>query len=276
MNRTLRLVLVVGVGTLAVVLMLTGFQRQMMFFPTRASAEQLAQLAAESGLEPWMAKGNRIGWKLETEAPSANVIVFHGNAGMAVQRAYFIPILRAAFPGSSIHILEYPGYGDREGSPSESSMVEAAVEGIESLEKSRLPLYLVGESIGTGVASLAAGKKPDGIRGLLLITPFDSLVSVAKIHYPVLPVGLIMTDKFESAKALAGLEIPMFTLIAEDDRTIPAQLGEKLYDGYEGPKGKVVVPAAGHNDVTTRVSPGDWKKIGESIREGLGAPSSGN
>jgi len=270
MNFATRLVLVLGLGSIVVLVMLTGFQRKMMFFPSGGTAQELLEAARTAGLEPWTANGQRIGWKAEPPAPSSNVIVFHGNAGNAVQRSYFLPIAEAAFPGSAIHILEYPGYADRKGSPSEDSLVEAAVEGIDELTSdSETPLYLVGESIGTGVASLAAAKRPDKIDGLLLITPFDSIANAAAIHYPMIPVHLILSDRFESAKALKGLDIPLYAVIAENDDVIPAKLGEQLYQGYNGPKAKLVVLNAGHNDVTLRVPDAEWRKIGAQLRAGL-------
>jgi uncharacterized protein len=236
-----------------------SLQRSMIFFPSRAPAAELDALATLSGFVRWTAPdGTPIGWKTSGDPPSQTAILFHGNAGHALHRAGLVGRLIEASPGLAVHILEYPGYGDRDGSPSEASLTAAAIEAIEAVHGRPL---LVGESIGTGVACLAASAAPEKIAGLLLITPFDSLVSVAQHHYPWFPVRWIMTDRFDSAKALKNFPGPAAFVIAEHDEITPPESGQKLHDTYQGKKRLLVVKGARHNDATSRIPLPQWQNL---------------
>ena len=154
------------------------------------------------GLLPWLdVDGNFIGWR-SRQGAGIPVLLLHGNAGHSLHRSYFVSRLRDAGVAPPIFILEYPGYGARPGTPTESNLVAAAVKAIDLLDQ---PVILVGESLGTGVACGAASQRPGSVRGLLLITPFDSLIAVAKKHYPWAPVSLILRDRYESSRALQKL-----------------------------------------------------------------------
>jgi uncharacterized protein len=236
-----------------------SLQRSMIFFPTRAPAAELDALAELSGFARWKTPGGTpIGWKSLDGNPSRPAIIFHGNAGHALHRAGLADRLREASPDLTVHILEYPGYGDRDGSPSEASLTAAAIEAIEAVQGRPL---LVGESIGTGVACLAASAAPGKIAGLLLITPFDSLVSVAQHHYPWFPVRWLMTDRFDSSKALKDFTGPAAFVIAEYDEITPPESGQKLHDTYQGKKRLLVVKGARHNDATSRIPLPQWQDL---------------
>ena len=92
------------------------------------------------------------------------------------------------------------------------------------------PLVLLGESLGTGVACAVAAQRTDSIKGALLITPFDSLASVAKKHYPWAPVSLILQDRYDSSRALQDLRLPLAIIVAEDDHIIPVDSAIRLFE----------------------------------------------
>lgn len=116
------------------------------------------------------------------------------------------------------------------------------------------------------MASALAAEAPGRISGLILLTPFDSLVSVAASHYPWLPVGLLMVDRFDSAAALGGLDIPVVFVVAGDDTVTPTQLGLRFSDGYGGPKEMLLVEGAGHNDVVGALGLDDWQRFLRFVR----------
>lgn len=250
---------------LAMTAFLALAQNSMTYFPSRADEATLAQLAADAGLEPWRdAAGYVIGYRSLAPAhdprPRASVLVLHGNAGCAVDRAGFVPLLRTALPDKalSIHILEYPGYGARAGDPSQDSLLGAAAEAV-SLAPAGEPLVLLGESIGSGVAAGVSARNPACIAGLVLLTPFDSLASVAQHHYPLLPVRLLMRDQYPAADWLRTLRNPAVFILAGNDEIVPAEFGQKLHDAYDGPKKLIIAPGAGHNDIVFRLGAVDWR-----------------
>ena len=94
----------------------------------------------------------------------------------------------------------------------------------------------------------------------MLITPWDRLEHVAQHHYPWLPVGWLLRDRYDSAAHLAGFERPVLVVVAEHDDIVPAQFGRALHDALRGPRRLVVVGAAGHNDWTARVDAAWWQQ----------------
>lgn len=262
----LRTLVLVFVGFCVVIFAL---QRSMMFYPQRADRAAMERSAAAAGLLPWELDGRLIGWKTREGGQEYPMLVLHGNAGHAAHRGYLSSLLQSVAPEPmpAVYILEYPGYGSRDGSPSERAFVEAAVEAMEALAAEGAgKIILVGESIGSGVAAGAAAERPALVGGLLMITPFNSMVSLAKHHYPFLPVGLLLRDRFESSRNLRGLEAPMVVILAERDNVVPARFGRKLYEDYEGPKLIIEAPASGHNELLDHLPDDEWRRAIEFLR----------
>ena len=177
----------------------TLLQRDLIYVPTKLTPEFAEGAAAKVGFIPWRnAAGQLMGWKLPANfKPAGSVLIVHGNAGWAMNRAYMAKPIHAAAP-LDVYILEYPGFGAREGSPGEASLLAAADEAFENLPKN-LPAYVVSESLGTGVASHLAQKYPSTVAGLALFVPFDKLASVAENHVPFIPAYFLLWDRFDPA-----------------------------------------------------------------------------
>ena len=228
-----------------------AFQRMLIYYPETADSGRLETQAAREGLLPWHnADGTFIGWRTQHGAGTP-LLLLHGNAGHSLHRSYFVSRLNDAEIAPPIFILEYPGYGARPGTPTESNLVAAAVEAIDLLGQ---PVILAGESLGSGVACGAASQRPGSIRGLLLIAPFDSLVAVARKHYPWAPVSLILRDRYDSSSALHKLRAPLAVIVAEEDAIVPVDSAIRLFDSYSGPKKAWRVPGSGHNEVLHDIS----------------------
>jgi pimeloyl-ACP methyl ester carboxylesterase len=248
--------LVYAVFIVAVVI----FQRRLIYFPTRLSTDVAERAAASKGLVPWRnGSGQIIGWKLPSNgARVASVLVAHGNAGSAIDRDYYArPIHQAV--AVDVYLLEYPGYGMRAGSPSITSLLAAADEAFDLLPANE-PVYIVGESLGSGVAAHLAGTRRNKVAGLMLFMPYDNLVSLAQSKMPFLPVSLVLRDRFAPDKWLAEYRGPIKVLLAGADEVIPAKFGRRLYDGYAGPKDLQIIPGGRHNDVAGR-TPAWWKDV---------------
>lgn len=238
---------------------LSMFARKLLYFPTHVPVEQARLIAAREGFEPWLNEaGEVIGWKRQSAINSTlpRMLITHGNGGCAVFRIDYLDNLQKVQP-CDVYILEYPGYGARPGSPTETSFFQAGEQALRLLEKQKGgPIYVVGESLGTGVASYLAGTHPRSIAGVLLIAPYHNLTDVAQFHFRILPVSWFLRDKFQSAEHLRVYHGPLAVLVGGRDTVVPAIFGRQLYDAYAGPKKLWEVPTAGHNDLP--IEPVEW------------------
>jgi uncharacterized protein len=103
-----------------------------------------------------------------------------------------------------------------------------------------------GESLGAGVALALALERPPA--ALILRSPFSSAVDVGRFHYPWLPVGLLLKDRFPSIERVGRIASPMLFIAGERDRIVPASQTRALFDAASGPKELFVLPDADHND----------------------------
>lgn len=252
-------------GFVLVCLLLFLGQRRLMYFPDRMTEEAALRRAVRSGFVPWRdGEGRLMGWRCPAPAApvQACLLVFHGNAGSALDRDY----LARAFQGPAmtgaveVCVLEYPGYGCRPGEPGEAAFLAAASAALDALKAEGLPVVILGESIGSGVASRLAGLRPMDVAGLILVTPYTSFPAVARHHYPFFP-SFLVRDTFKAAHALRGFRGPVAFLVAGRDEVVPAPLGMALHAGYGGPKGLWIEDRATHNTLDYDPTRPLWEEI---------------
>ena len=255
-TKTLRVFLTIATVYGSLLICGCAWQRKLLYFPTKIPAGDVEQASARSGLEPWRnVAGKIIGWKLAASTTSTgSVLVIHGNGGCALQRGYIArPIHEAA--AFDVFILEFPGYGMREGSPSMKSLLAAGEEAFALLPKDK-QVYVVSESIGTGVAAHLAKTFPKGVAGMVMFVPYDSLPSLAQSKMPLLLPYFFLVDRFEPAAWMQDYRGPINVVLAERDEVIPKKFGQRLFDSYAGTKVLQIVPGAGHSDVAEQ--PPEW------------------
>src|SRR6185503_4477507 len=199
-KRTIITVALVATGIyLVAALVLTLAQRKLMYFPDKPSAAEAETFGRRHGFSNWEnAASQTIGWKrLCASVPTrGQVLILHGNAGWALNWRHYAQGLQNVEP-LDIYILEFPGYGTRSGKPTQKSLFAAAEEAMALLERNG-PVYLVGESLGTGVAAYLAGTHPRSVAGVFLVAPYNNMTAVAKAHLPLFPAGLMLRDKYPS------------------------------------------------------------------------------
>jgi pimeloyl-ACP methyl ester carboxylesterase len=240
----------------AATLLAYALQRSLIYYPSHARLDTLESLATREGLLSWRNNDQRfIGWRTQ-DGRGFPVLILHGNAGHAFHRSHVVSRLRKAGITSPIYILEYPGYGAREGAPTENSLVTAALEAIDLLPRR---IVLLGESLGSGVACQAAARRRESVAGLVLLTPFDSLMTVARKHYPVVPSGLILKDRYQSSRALQEFHGPVSVIMADQDTIIPPESTRRLFESYSGPKKLWRLPRSGHNELLWDISDADLR-----------------
>jgi fermentation-respiration switch protein FrsA (DUF1100 family) len=192
------------------------------------------------------------GWFLAAKGRSpgkkATVLVFNGNAGDRSSRA---PLAEAfARGGYSVFLFDYRGYGGNPGSPTENGLrsdaraAQSYLAARPDVDPSKL-LYF-GESLGTALAIRLAVERPP--LALVLRSPFPSLADVGRIHYPFLPIRLLLTDQHASAEAVTAIRCPVLIVAGERDRIIPAELSQRVFESLPGEKRFLLVPGADHND----------------------------
>lgn len=271
-GRSLRVLLLSYMGFC---LIMFALQRRMIFLPENFSAEDNLRRAAQVGMEPVEVEGRFIGWQAVPEEADQAILIFHGNAGSAVHREYFIYLFRnlPATENHAIFILEYPGYGHRSGRPSERAWQQAGVELLDYAEEHFDEILLVGESLGGGVAAYLAGLRPDRIQGVLMITPFDQLNSIAKHHYPWLPTGLLLLDRFNNVRNLQDYDGPLGIVVAENDGVIPMDASRRLYEGFSGENKRFMIQeGADHNTLYYGPGLSFWEELTDFLR-GVGEDS---
>ena len=261
-----RILLTVAIAYLFLCACAFLYQRSLLYFPTKIPADAVEAIAREHGFSPWkISDGQIIGWKIPAATTATgSVLIVHGNAGCALGRDYIAQPIHAV-ADVDVYVLEYPGYGAREGSPSKRSLFAAAEKAFQRLP-SGLPRYVVSESIGTGVACELARNHPAEIAGLALLAPYDKLAAVAQRRMWFLPAYFLLLDRFDPAEGLKHYHGPVQFVVAGADEILGPDTGRKLFDRYAGPKQLEFIPGAQHNDVSGQ--PADWwRKVFRFWRE---------
>lgn len=235
---------------LAVCVTMAVAQRSLVFFPRVCDSAQVARTARAAHLEIWTNdQGAYIGLKRPSPAQPAegSVLILYGNGGTAVGCAHYVDDIQN-IAAMDVYILEYPGYEDRPGRPSEASFFAAAVNALKMIPTNK-PIYLVGESLGSGVASYLAGTFTNRIAGIVLISPFTSVTAVGQGRYPFLPVSLLLVDRFPSQEYLRDYHGKVAITVDGRDNVVPEKFGLRLYKSYDGAKKLWKFPAGRHCEI---------------------------
>ncbi|RJG14959.1 alpha/beta hydrolase [Massilia cavernae] len=134
------------------------------------------------------------------------------------------------FPGMSVLAVNYRGYGDSQGDPAEECMVEDGCMLFDWLAaRSHVDpkrVAVVGRSLGSGVAVQVALKRP--AHSVVLITPYDSILALAKRRFRAVPVEFVLRHRFETIKYASELKAPTYVLRAASDDVVPHSHTDQL------------------------------------------------
>ncbi len=216
---------------LLILLVVFLLQRKMLYFPTRFTQEQQDELMVDLNLKPWPSANDLQGIMSGNPLIDAKgtVLVFHGNAGVALHRTYYIDALQKL--GYRVIIAEYPGYGIRSGKPSEAVLIKDGIATAKmALHEFKKPLFLCGESLGSGVVAGIVASQEVPVKGLLLITPFDAMNKVAQHHYWFFLARWLLLDKFDNVSRLRDFKGNIAVLLAGQDDVVPNRRTKVLFD----------------------------------------------
>lgn len=195
------------------------------------------------------AEVNASGTRMYVSPDSAPVIVlYHGNAGSACDRAWYADLFRAA--GYSYAIVEYAGYSN---DPRQTThdLIKQDVENVIAYfaETNRPIVGVVGESIGSGPASYHVSLAP--APELLLITPFTDLADLAQDRFWFYPTALLVDNAFDNESNLQEYAGNVTIIHGTEDQVVPFRFGQALYENLRTEKTLVAIEGAGHNDLLT-------------------------
>lgn len=191
-------------------------QRDLLYFPTpEAHSTQAQEVWIESHQQRLKL------WQIHQHKPA--IIYFGGNAE-AVENN--IPEFDQALAEHTVYLVNYRGFGGSSGKPSEQALFEDALTIYDAIKDKHDNISVIGRSLGSGVAVYLATQRD--IDKIVLVTPYDSIKNVAKSHYPIFPVSLVLKDHFDSVSRSGLLTQPILVLLADHDMTVFRKNSEAL------------------------------------------------
>jgi len=268
-------VLRIAVGTaLGLPILLYLMQDRLLFFPQPLREEDLTRIrsafpeaaeisiAADDGtaLRGWLVRHSR-------DDPSPLLIYFGGNA----EEVSWLIQQHARLPGWSLLLMNYRGYGASGGKPGETALFADALSIYDAMrvrpEFRGERVAVMGRSLGSGVAVYLASRRP--LAGAILVTPYDSITSLAQAHYPYLPVRWLLKHPFDSLALAPSLRQRALVLAAEQDVVIPPRHARTLYEAWAGPKSWYQLPDTDHDGISDH--PDYWPLIARFL-QGIESP----
>lgn len=199
------------------------------------------------------------GWlvKNSSKKPSPLLIYFGGNA----EEVSGLIKKSNLLSGWSLLLVNYRGYGLSEGSPSQKALFQDAVWLYDTLTQRAdidpKKVVAFGRSLGTGVAVHLAAQRH--LKGVILVSPYDSIRSVAQRVYFYVPVSLLLKHPFDSLALAPSIKVPMLALIAEHDKIIPHSHSDALIDAWGGVTEYHQIPNSNHDNIV--IGQGYWENI---------------
>jgi fermentation-respiration switch protein FrsA (DUF1100 family) len=188
-------------------------------------------------------------WQLHPHARPA-LIYFGGNAEDAAAN---LSDFDTAFPDRAVYVVNYRGYGGSTGRPSEAALVSDADAIFDWVVTHHGPVAVAGRSLGSGVATALAARRP--IERLILVTPYDTMANVAAEHLFWIPVRWLLKDQYDSLQRIAKVRAPVLAVVAERDEVISRARSNALIHRIPlALRHTLVIADATHNDISASPS----------------------
>ena len=236
-KKILKILLVLFFVYLILLVFLYFYQRSLLYHPNENnySGDNLTvkvekvkvQTSDNLKLNGWFHKKNLSDYK--------TIIYFHGNAGTLDNRIHKLNHFKDI--DVNFLIIAWRGFSGNEGKPTEDGLYidgKSAVNWVleQGIKEENIVLY--GESLGTGITLEIAQNK--NFAGVILETPFTSMVDAAKNFYPYIPVNLLLKDRYENEKKVRSINIPIMIMHGEKDTIVPFSMGKKIFEIANEPK----------------------------------------
>ena len=212
-------------------------QRNLLYHPFENNYNKdKANFSYEEIFIPTSNENNLKAWFHKKDLKQKKTLVFfHGNAGDLRNRIYKLNLIKDF--DINFLIVAYRGFSGNKGKPSETGLYEDARNTLDWLVKQGVKedkIILYGESLGTGVSVEVAQNKK--FAGIILESPFTSMVDAGKFYYFYLPVSLLLKDRYETVKKLKNIKIPILVMHGKKDKIVPFHMGQKVFEKANQPK----------------------------------------
>ncbi len=251
MNGVLKMLTMLAAAYGVVLGLVFLFQPRLVYFPMKGSygaTPQAYGLAFERVTLPTEDGEKLAAWWIPAPAPArGTVLLFHGNAGNIAHRIDYAKMFHGM--GYSTLLVDYRGYGESTGTPSEQGTYRDASASWNWLTTQRgikaSDIVIFGESLGGGVATwLAANHSP---RALILASTFTSIPDLGTEVYPWLPVRWLSRIHYNNIENLGKISTPVLIAHSSGDEIIPFAHGKRLYAAVREPKAFLEL-RGGHNE----------------------------
>lgn len=251
MRMLINLLITALIAYLGLVLLVYLAQSRLIYFPEPGreivSTPDQIGLAYESVKIATANDETLHAWYVPAPDAKATILFFHGNAGNISHRIDYLPMFHRL--GYNTLIIDYQGYGQSSGSPSELNTYQDARAAWQFLteEKNIAPaqIILYGESLGGAIATWLAANENPGL--LILASTFTSVPDMAEKIYPFLPVRLIARINYNTLELLQSITAPVLVAHSPQDEVVPFEHGQRLYQAAAEPK-QFLTLQGGHNN----------------------------
>ncbi|QRX84540.1 alpha/beta hydrolase [Glaciimonas sp. PAMC28666] len=243
---------IVALGWLIFTTAVAVTQRKLIFKPVRVKEVERPQSIGHR-TRPVVLRsmdGTRLsGWLLIPRAPGPHpAVVYFG--GRSEEVSWVARDAWRMFPNMTVLAINYRGYGDSEGIPGELKMIEDAHMlfdwMVEHQHVTAGKIAVVGRSLGSGVAVQLAVSRP--VAAVVLITPYDSLLAIAKRRFPSIP-GFVLRHRFDSVKHAPLLSAPTFIVRAASDDVVPGSHTDSLVAKLTSVLQDETIPDSDHSTI---------------------------
>jgi dipeptidyl aminopeptidase/acylaminoacyl peptidase len=195
--------------------------------------------------------GTRLcGWLMTPRTPGPHPAVLYFG-GRSEEVSWVVRDAGSLFPNMTVLALNYRGYGNSHGMPDETLLVEDGCTLFDWLaalgQVDGRRIAVVGRSLGSGVAVQVAKERP--AHSVVLITPYDSILAIAKKKFRAMPIEYMLRHRFESIKHAPSLKVPTYVLRAEVDDVVPHSHTDQLCEKLANLILDDVVPASDHMNI---------------------------
>jgi fermentation-respiration switch protein FrsA (DUF1100 family) len=174
-------------------------------------------------------------WYAPAPPGRPTVVIFPGKSGSLRSQGYRLQRFKGARMGALL--LAYRGYSGNAGRPTERGLytdARSALDWLQSRGVASESIVLYGASLGSGVATRMATE--DVYAAVVLEAPYTSLVDVAALRFPIIPVRWLMRDRFDSLARIKAVTEPLLIMHGDSDTVVPQRLGRLLYAAANAPK----------------------------------------
>lgn len=237
--------LVIIFASIAIIYFVAGIflfvkQRSFLYFPTPAIPHNYEQLFFKN-------EGETISVFALNSGKDDAILYFGGNSESVVGS---IPEFMQAFPSHTVYMVEYRGYGESTGTPTEIGLRSDALHIFDTVAKTHQNLSVIGRSLGSGVASYVGAERD--FDKLVMVTPFDSIRHLGQRRFRIFPMSILLKDRFESASRVNRFKAEVLILNAEYDAVVPKLHTDAFAAAFTVKTPRVeLIKGSAHNDISS-------------------------